>query len=82
MTFVLYKPALLPPRGTDFVKPIETLNYAVNLLGRVVGDPMQSAIRLGEAAEAGLVRLGPSGEVLPGRLYEDLLARVEKLENP
>lgn len=82
MTFVLQKPALLPVRGSQFIKPIETLNYAVNLLGRVVGDPLQSALRLGEAVEVGLIRLGPSGEILPGRLYEDLLARVEKLENP
>ena len=48
MSFKINKPALTPPRGADLFKPVELLHSAVGMLARVVGDPLQSAVRVGE----------------------------------
>lgn len=66
MTFKIHKPALAPARGTSFKDPVEKLNMATQLLLRTAGDPMQSAVRLGELFDAGLLRYDASGLLVPG----------------
>ena len=75
MTFVLYKPAMVPVRGKDLTKAVETLNYAVNMLGRSFGDESQSAVRLGELLQLGIVKMGPDGQ-----LQTEVIANLEDLK--
>lgn len=69
MSFKISKPTLLPARGSTVqaaLAPVEKLNAAVNMLGRVAGDPMQSAVRLGELFDAGLLRYNAEGLLVAG----------------
>lgn len=67
MTFKIDKPALLPARGgLNLQQPVEKLNLAVNMLARVSGDPLQSAVRLGELTEAGLLKRDEQGNLVVG----------------
>lgn len=67
MSFKIEKPVTVPARGgINLQQPVEKLNLAVQSLGRVQGDPMQSAVRLGEMFDAGLLRYDATGLLIPG----------------
>lgn len=67
MTFKIDKPALLPARGgINLQSPVEKLNLAVNMLARVGGDPLQSAVRLGELTDVGLLKRDEEGNLIVG----------------
>lgn len=66
MTFKIVKPTTVPARGSQLLQPVEKLNIAMNLLGRVQGDPLQSAVRVGELVDAGVLQFDPSGVLIPG----------------
>lgn len=71
MTFKIEKPSLLPARGgLNLQAPVEKLNMAMNLLGRI-GDPMQSAVRLGELIDAGVLQYNANGVLVAGRAFGD-----------
>ena len=80
MTFQLAKPGLVAPRGQSLIKPVESLNMAMNLITRTVGDPQQSAVRVGELVDIGIVQTNPEGQLIPGRLLADIEARLQALE--
>lgn len=65
MTFKINKPALLPARGVNLIQPVEKLNLAMQMLLRV-GDPLQSAVRLGELTETGLLKRDADGNLVVG----------------
>lgn len=66
MTFIVTKPALVPARGTQLIQPVEKLNMAMQMLGRSVGDPLQSAVRLGELVDAGILKTDQNGNIVSG----------------
>lgn len=66
MTFQIVKPALVPARGLDMIKPVESLTQAMHLIARTVGDPLQSAVRLGELTELGLLKLDVDKNLVVG----------------
>ena len=81
MTFKIHKPALAPARGTSFKDPVEKLNMATQLLLRTAGDPMQSAVRLGELFDAGLLRYDASGLLVPGPALSGAASPVASFKN-
>lgn len=82
MTFKISKPGLISPRGQNLIKPVESLNMAMNMITRTVGDKSQSAIRLGELVEIGILQTNPEGDIIPGRVMLDFEARLKALEEP
>jgi hypothetical protein len=66
VSFQILKPALIPPRGLNLIKPVETLNMAMNLITRTVGDHMQSAVRLGELVTLGVLAFDEAGDIVAG----------------
>lgn len=81
MSFKISKPALVAPRGQSLIKPVDSLNMAMNLITRTVGDPQQSAVRVGELIDIGVVQTNPEGQLIPGRLIIDFEARLKALED-
>lgn len=74
MTFQISKPAIVPARG-NLQQPVEKLNFAMQMLTRQSSDPLQSAVRVGELVDLGLLQFSPTGVLIPGpALSGDALA--------
>ena len=80
MSFVITKPGLVSPRGSNLIKPVESLNMAMNMITRTVGDHQQSAVRLGELMAIGIIQTNPEGQIVPGRVMIEFEERLRALE--
>lgn len=81
MSFKISKPTTVPARGTQLLPSVEKLNMAMHMLGRVQGDVMQSAVRLGELIDTGILQFDQNGLLVPGRAVGGSTVTVGSFKN-